>query len=182
MNYIFLTDGFEEIEGLTVIDLFRRADIEIKSISLTNTKEIRGRSDIRVFADDFFENIKEDEIKKTDFLILPGGTTDFINHKGLCDLLVEHHKRDGYIAAICAAPLVLGKLGILNNKEAKIYTTMKEELEETGSVEYKYESPVLHQNVITANGPAAAITFAFVIIAEIKGVDVVNRLAAEIIL
>ncbi|MDR2457009.1 MAG: DJ-1/PfpI family protein [Clostridiales Family XIII bacterium] len=180
MNYIFLTDGFEEIEGLTVIDLLRRADIKISSVSITGDKKVRGRSNIKVISDELFSDLNKSQIKKEDFLILPGGTTAFAEHNGLNELLLGHNGIGGNIASICAAPIVLGRLGILNKRNATIFPSMKDELIKAGAV-YKSDNVVIDKNIITSRGPATAMDFALAIVKAIKGETVFTEIKEELL-
>ena len=113
MNYIFLDNGFEEIEAITTIDLLRRAGIQLTTVSVVEHELVLGAHNIAVKADAIFENV---DFSDAEMLILPGGATHLIDKKELCELLIEHNKQDKLIAAICAAPSVLGQLGILEGK------------------------------------------------------------------
>ncbi len=103
-------------------------------------------------------------------LILPGGQTKLGEYSALCDLLVEHNKADKLIAAICAAPAVLGKLGILEGKQATCYPGFQDALGES----YVGGLVVESKNVITAKGPGLSADFAFCIIERLKGSDVAD--------
>ena len=112
MVYLFLADGFEEIEGLTVVDLLRRAELEIRMVSVTGEKQVIGSHNIKVEADEVYG---ESDYSLADMLILPGGmpgTRHLAEHRELGVLLKQFHKEGKNIAAICAAPSVLGMLGI----------------------------------------------------------------------
>ena len=105
--YIFLADGFEEIEGLTVVDLLRRVDIDISMVSITGKLEVKGSHGIIVMAEQLFEDVNFDD---ADMLILPGGmpgTTTLMEHEGLDILLRDFNAKKKALAAICAAPSVL---------------------------------------------------------------------------
>ena len=109
--YIFFADGLEEIEGLTVVDLLRRAGIDIQIVSMNKTLQVTGSHQILIGADALFEDIGED----ADMYVLPGGlpgTTRLTEHTGLRDLLVAADAAGKYIAAICAAPSALGAFGL----------------------------------------------------------------------
>ena len=106
--YVFLADGFEEIEGLTVVDLLRRAGAEVTTVSINGTKKVCGSHNIRLEADALFE---ETDYSDAAILVLPGGmpgTKHLGAHKGLTELLLKVNEAGGGIAAICAAPSVLG--------------------------------------------------------------------------
>ena len=115
---IFLADGFEEIEALTVVDLLRRANIEISTVSIMGRKNVTGSHNITVEADALLE---ETDFDSLDMLILPGGmpgTTNLADCKALTDKIKEFDEKDKMLCAICAAPTVFGKLGILKGKKA----------------------------------------------------------------
>ena len=118
MNYLFLDNGFEEIEAITTIDLLRRAQIEVTTVSVTGRQMVLGAHNIPVAADDLIENL---DFTDAQMLILPGGATHLEQYEALTQLLVKHNDQNKLIAAICAAPSVLGKLGILENKQATCY-------------------------------------------------------------
>src|ERR1035437_5610510 len=112
--FIFLADGFEEIEAIAPIDIFRRADIDVTTVSISNEKSVRGAHNITVQADCLF---KEVDFSTNDLLYLPGGmpgTRNLDAHEGLKNLLLKQADNNKKIAAICAAPSILGKLGLLN--------------------------------------------------------------------
>lgn len=168
MNYLFLDNGFEEIEAITTIDLLRRAGIHLTTVSITGKPMVLGAHNIAVEADGLFENVDFDD---AEMLILPGGQTKLDKHTGLCELLMAHNGADKKIAAICAAPSVLGKLGLLKGKQATCYPGFESFLGES----YVGGLVVESKNIITAKGPGLAADFAFCIIEHIKGSDVADQ-------
>ncbi len=175
---IFLADGFEEIEGLTVVDLLRRADIDITMVSIMDSKKITGAHDIVVEADELFENM---DFGQTKALVLPGGMpgTKYLgNHKELVDLLIEFDNSKRLIAAICAAPSVLGVNGILSSKMATSYPGFEEQLK--GATLSK-EPVVQDGNVITSRGAGTAIDFSLKIIEALKDKNAADKIAKSII-
>ena len=117
---ICMADGCEEIEGLTVVDIMRRAGLCIQTVSIKDTKEIEGSHGIRLSADLTF---KETDFSDADMLVLPGGmpgTRYLKEFQPLRSLLTEYNERGGLIGAICAAPTVLSDLGFLKEKTALI--------------------------------------------------------------
>ena len=125
---IFLADGFEEVEALTVVDLLRRADIKIDMVSISDTLQVRGRSDIEVTADVMWD---EAHAEKSDMLILPGGMPGVKylgEHKGLTELLMKYAAEGRLLAAICAAPTVFGQLGLLKGRKATCYPGLEDKL------------------------------------------------------
>jgi len=176
--YIFFADGLEEIEGLTVVDLLRRVDIPISIVSITGSKRIIGAHDIKIEADTLFEDT---DFTDAAMLILPGGTPGTKNlkaHKGLCGLLRDFHAKGKYIAAICAAPSILGQLNILNGKKATCYPGHEDQLSGAFLTE---EHCVTDGNIITSRGMGTAIDFAMEIISVIKDSAVADALKKTII-
>lgn len=163
---VFLADGFEEIEGLTVVDLLRRAGQEVCTVSIMGRLEINGSHGIRLYADALYEQM---EFSKEDLLVLPGGLRGMQNlaaHEPLAELLRGHHAQNGRIAAICAAPSVLGQLGLLEGKKAVCYPGFEEKL--TGA-ECKTEPFVTDGNITTSRGVGTAIPFALELISLLCG-------------
>lgn len=177
MNYIFLANGFEEIEGLMVVDLLRRAGIEITMVSIGDAKEVMGGHGIPIIADTLFEDVI---FENANMLILPGGmpgTTNLLEHKGVVKLLQKHNSENQMIAAICAAPSVLGMNGILEGKRATCYPGFEEKLK--GAI-YTNEKVVKDKNVITSKGLGTAIEFALSIIEYYKGNEFADQIKASV--
>ena len=167
MNYLFLDNGFEEIEALTTVDLLRRANIALTTVSMTGTQQVTGAHQIIVHADKQFANC---DFADAEMLILPGGPTHLETHQNLCDLLIKHNAEDKLLAAICAAPSVLGRLGILEGKQATCYPGFESYLGES----YIGGLVVESKNVITAKGPGLSSDFAFCIIEKLAGSEVAD--------
>jgi 4-methyl-5(b-hydroxyethyl)-thiazole monophosphate biosynthesis len=118
---IHLADGFEEIEAISIIDVLRRADLEVSVVSVTGMLEVSGAHQLRVVADVLFEELN---YEKVDMIVLPGGlpgATNLDAHAGLKEQIKQFNAGNKSLAAICAAPLVYGNLGILNGKKAVCY-------------------------------------------------------------
>lgn len=167
-SFIFLAEGFEEIEAITPIDVLRRAGMDIKSVSITDSRHVTGAHGITVTADLTF---KEADFDGAEWLIIPGGlpgATNLHSFDALNDLLKVHSTK-GKIAAICASPaMVLAPLGILDGKEATGYPGTEPALREGGAV--VRDVPVMAlDNIITGNGPSAALRFALAIVANSMG-------------
>ena len=168
MNYIFLDNGFEEIEAITTIDLLRRANIALTTVSVTGKEWVLGAHNIAVKADTLFADA---DFADAEMLILPGGATNLIERKPLCELLIKHNEQDKLVAAICAAPAVLGQLGILQGKQATCYPGFENHLGES----YVGGLVVESKNVITAKGPGLSSDFAFCIIEKLAGNEVADQ-------
>lgn len=163
---VYLGNGFEEIEALTVVDVLRRAGIDVKTVSISKTKEVNGAHNITVLADKTFDEIKNNTV---DMLVLPGGmpgTTKLERHKGLRELIEEYYQNGKYIAAICAAPSILGKMGLLESCNATCYPGFEKYLK--GAVQS--DAPVVrHNNIITSKGPGTAMLFALELVETLLG-------------
>lgn len=171
-SFIFLADGFEEIEALTAIDVMRRAGMDIKSVSITDNREVTGAHGIKVVSDLVF---KQADFASTEWLILPGGmpgAENLHNFNALNDLLRVHK---GKIAAICAAPaVVLAPLGLLRDKKATCYPGFEEALREGGAD--ITDAPVVSlEKLITGRGPAMALHFALAIVANSMGDNIARE-------
>jgi len=167
MNYLFLDNGFEEIEALTTVDLLRRAAVPLTTVSITGQAMVLGAHNIAVQADGMIDNI---DFSDAETLILPGGPTHLDANTTLCELLIKHNEQDKLIAAICAAPSVLGKLGILKGKQATCYPGFEKFLGES----YVGGLVVESKNIITAKGPGLSSDFAFCLIEKLAGSDVAD--------
>lgn len=179
---IFLTTGFEEIEALTVLDVLRRGGCDAVSVSLAGGEAwVSGSHGITVKADMTYEALcEESHVSTATLLVLPGGpgTAAYHNHAPMLELLKTHHQAGGRIAAICAAPSVLGRLGILEGKTTVCYPSFEAEL--AGA---KIGSKAVEQdgNIITSKGPATALLFALAVLREIKGRDVCKQVRRQML-
>ncbi len=163
---IFLADGFEEIEGLMVVDLLRRATIEITMVSIMNSLNVVGSHNISVLADMLFDDMNFED---ADMLVLPGGmpgTKKLGSHNGLVNLLKEFNDNNKKISAICAAPSVLGMNNILKNKRATCFPGFEPQL--IGAITCE-DRVVKDGNIITSKGLGTALEFSLEIINELKG-------------
>ena len=174
---MFLAEGFEEVEALAPLDLIRRAGLEIKTVGV-GSKVIVGSHGIPVTAD-----ITADELSDSapDMIILPGGMPGTKNldasetvHKAIADAV----KNDAYICAICAAPMILGKLGFVRGKNAVCYPGFEEYLDGATVPDKKV---VRDGKIITAKGMGAAIEFGLAIVSALKDEKTAEALAVATI-
>lgn len=176
--YIFMADGFEEVEGLTVVDLLRRAGIDIQMVSIMEKKSVAGAHNITIEADGIFEDI---DFSDGEMLVLPGGmpgTTNLMKHQGLDKLLRDFDNKKKAIAAICAAPTILSNKGMLKGRDATCYKGMESEMSHANIV----DAPVvIDGHITTSKGVGTAIDFALSLIANLKGKDQAKRIAAQIL-
>lgn len=175
---VFLANGFEEIEGLTVVDLLRRAGVDVDMVSVGDGLEIHGAHGIDVKADVLFV---DKDFADTDMLVLPGGMPGTIHlqeHRGLEMLLKEFYEKEAYIAAICAAPSILGTLGFLKERRACSYPTKEDAL--TGA-EVVREPVVVDGHIITSRGMGTAIPFALTLISVLCGQEKADEVSGSIV-
>jgi 4-methyl-5(b-hydroxyethyl)-thiazole monophosphate biosynthesis len=179
MVYLFLADGFEEIEALTVVDVLRRADVALRTVSIMKDLTVTGAHGVAVIADDLFEDVDYVHCK---MIILPGGgpgTKRLLDHAGLKPVLAEFAAADKWIAAICAAPMVLARNGLLKGKKATIYDGMEGELSEA---DYRKENVVRDGRIITSRGPGTAAAFAFALAEILAGEAAASGVRADMLL
>lgn len=175
---VILANGFEEVEGLTVVDLLRRANIQTDMVSITKEKQIEGAHGIQVIADTLFEEVDYNEV---DMLVLPGGMPGTLNleaHKELNELLLKFNKENKKLAAICAAPRVLGDLGLLKGKHAVCYPENEERLQGATVIN---EKVAIDGNIITSRGVGTAIEFALAVIEVLKSKEDATRIKEAIL-
>ncbi|HEY6913435.1 MAG TPA: DJ-1 family glyoxalase III [Paludibacter sp.] len=177
--YFFLANGFEEIEAIAPIDIFRRANIEVITVSISDNKEVAGAHGVSVLADNLFSEIDFNG----DFLIfLPGGmpgTKNLDAHEGLKNLINTQVKAGKPIAAICAAPSILGKMGLLEGKEAICYPGFENQLLGAKISEKKI---VKSGTISMAKGAGVTIQFALKLVEDLKGKAEADRITNSICL
>lgn len=175
--YIFLAEGFEEIEGLTVVDLLRRAEIDITMVSITGKRQVTGSHGIIVTTDSLFEEV---DFEDADLLVLPGGlpgTLHLMEHEQLGQLLQSFQQNGKGLAAICAAPRVLGTKGLLAGKKATCYPGNESYLNGATVVE---ADVVEDGNVVTSRGMGTAIDFSLSLIRRLLDGETAKKIAASI--
>ena len=164
---LFLAKGFEEIEALGTVDILRRAQIDIITVSTTDNNVVNGAHNIPVTADKTFNEV---DFTSIDMLILPGGMPGAKNlneHDDLKNLISDFNSKGKLIAAICAAPMVLGGLGCLDGKRATCYPGFEPELI---GAKITGESVVVDENIITGKGPAFVFDFALRLVEQLLGI------------
>ncbi|MDD3394715.1 MAG: DJ-1/PfpI family protein [Clostridia bacterium] len=176
--YIFLAEGFEEMEAVTPLDLLRRIGIDAKFVSVGEALQVKGAHNILYTADIMFD---EAAAAMVDGIVLPGGmpgTLNLLAHQGLCSLICDYHKAQKPVCAICAAPLILGELNLLEGKTATIYPGMENKLK--GAV--PSEKPVcVDGTIITSRGPGTAIPFSLKLAEIFAGKEAAEKLKADIV-
>ena len=178
MIYLFLAEGFEEVEALTTVDILRRAGLELKTVSITGDITVNGAHGITVNADTVFAKADTDNAQ---MLILPGGSPGWKNLDA-CDELIKALQKaadDGrYIAAICGAPSIIGKRGFLKGKNACIYPGMEDTLVGAKANDRQVN---VDGRFITSRGVGTAIPFALAIVEELIDKDTADRLSSAIV-
>ncbi len=175
---MFLADGFEEIEGLTSVDMCRRAGIEVVTFSIMDDLLINGSHGIKLYADEQFGEGKFDGF---DMLVLPGGglgTQNLEKHEGLLSELRKAFDAGKYIAAICAAPRIIGRLGFLEGKNATCYPGNEEHLK--GASYHPELKAVTDGKMITARGMGAAFEFGKEMITALEGKEKAEAILEQI--
>lgn len=176
--YLFLADGFEEIEGLTVVDLLRRAGIDIQTVSIKEETAIRGGHEILVQADLPWSKA---DFSQADMLVLPGGgvgTQNLENCQALLSLVKEFVEEGKDVAAICAAPRIFGSLGLLKGRKATSYPSEMGKLTGADCVE---TSVAEDGNIITSRGLGTAIDFSLALIARLDSLEKAEEIAKSVI-
>ena len=156
MVYLFLGTGFEEVEAIATIDVLRRAEVELTTVSVMEERIVEGAHGVRIEADKMFDEV---DCANAQMLILPGGMPGTLNlgaHEGLAALLRDQNKKGRWIAAICAAPSILGHKGLLDGKSATCFPGFEEEL---FGANVSKDFVVKDGNIITAKGMGSAIEF-----------------------
>lgn len=174
MVYVFLAEGFEEIEALTPVDLIKRAGIEVRTVAIGGDNKVVGAHGIAVLAD-----IKDNEYCdiKPKVVILPGGmpgTANLEDNPTVTFAVNDCLRYDGLVCSICAAPSILGKMGLLKGKSATCFPGFEEHLEGASVLDSRV---VRDGNFITAKGMGCAAEFALAIIEAIAGKEKADEVA-----
>mgnify|MGYP002534821944 FL=1 len=175
---VLLADGFEEIEGLTVVDVIRRAGISLTTVSIMKQEQVTGAHQIQVKADCLWEKT---DFSDTKMVVLPGGLGGMQNleaHEGVRELLQKFAKEQRYIGAICAAPTILGRMGLLEGKRAVCYPSMEDGL---ADAEVCYEGVVADGTIITGRGMGVSIDFALRLVEALRDETLADDIAEQIV-
>jgi protein deglycase len=175
--FVFLAEGFEEIEAITPIDIWRRAGYDVKTISITTNKAVTGAHQITVYSDYLYG---EADYNQGDMIFLPGGMPGTLNldaHAELKELITEFSTKGKYIAAICAAPIVLGHAKLLLGKKATCYPGYEKELIGSEVTSRNFECD---GNIITGKGAGVALEFALRVVELLSGKEAAMNLSNKI--
>ncbi|MDR1502970.1 MAG: DJ-1/PfpI family protein [Prevotella sp.] len=174
--FIFLTTGFEDIEAIATIDILRRAELNVKSVSLTDSKQVMTSHQVLVTADLMFDQV---DFSEAELLILPGGTTRFNEHEDMKKELRAFANKGEKVAAICASPMVLGGLGLLDGKNATCYPGFEQYLK--GATLQTDKAVVVDGNITTGRGPGLTIDFALNLVEQLAGKEKRDAVAAGLL-
>ncbi len=176
--FVFLADGFEEIEAIGTIDILRRGGVEVTTVSITDNLIVTGAHQISVTAD---ATLAGTVLQGADALILPGGmpgASNLNSSETVKEALLQQYREERIVAAICAAPMVLGGLGLLKGRKATCYPGFEQKLigaEVTG------DPVVVSGHVITGKGPGLVFDFALALLAAIKNEATAEEVAAGLL-
>ena len=179
--FVFLAEGFEEIEALTPIDVMRRAGMPVKTVSITNSLQVKGAHGVIVTADLLYDNTLFTDAA---WLVLPGGMPgasnlyEFAPLHGL--LKNQYESAEGRIAAICASPaVVLGQMGLLNGHEATCYPGFEEMME---GAQLSENRVVVDDKFVLGAGPALALKWSLAIVEKEFGAEQADAVATGMLL
>jgi 4-methyl-5(b-hydroxyethyl)-thiazole monophosphate biosynthesis len=176
---LFLAEGFEEVEALTVVDYLRRKNINVDTVSITEDNKVKGAHEIVVLADKIINDIKD--IDDYDAVIIPGGlpgATNLRDNDKVIDVVKKVNENGKLISAICAGPIVLERAGVINGKNVTSYPGFEDDLKNGIYIE---KNVVRDGNIITARGPALAVDFAIEIIRYLLGEEKAEELKKDIL-
>ena len=173
--YVFLADGFEDVEALIPVDVFRRGGLDVTTVSISDFPLVRSAHGVNIETDIMFE---QGDFSDADLIFLPGGmpgATNLFEHKGVCKVVVDQFAAGKKVAAICAAPgVVLGQLGLLEGKKATCYPGFEQMLD---GATYTADLVTVDGNITTAEGPAAAFPFAYELLAQLADKKTSDQIA-----
>lgn len=165
MITVFLATGFEEIEAIAPVDIMRRAGLDARIVSIEDSLVVKGTHGIPVQADMMLDQV---DLSQVELMVLPGGLPGATNLDAcapLREVLEKHAAQGKAVAAICAAPLVLGHMGLLKGKKATCYPGVEGELEGAHCTGALVE---VDGNTVTGKGPAAAFEFGYALVELLK--------------
>ena len=173
--YVFLANGFEDVEALIPVDVLRRGGVEVITVSTTDTDIVESAHGVGIRADAMFADC---DFADADLLMLPGGmpgASNLFAHEGVCQALMAQQEQGKKIAAICASPaVVLAQLGILDGKRATCYPGFEQMLT---TADYTSELVTVDGNITTGEGPAAAFPYAYTILADLVDEQTASQIA-----
>lgn len=174
--YVFLANGFEDVEALIPVDVLRRGGVEVKTVSITGDSQVvETAHNVQIVADAMIEDC---DFSDADLLFLPGGmpgASNLYGHEGVRQAVLAQAKAGKKVAAICAAPaVVLAQLGILDGKRATCYPGFEQMLTKA---DYTADLVTVDGNITTAEGPAAAFPMAYELLSQLVSKEVSDQIA-----
>lgn len=173
--YVFMADGFEDVEALIPVDVLRRGGVEVVTVSTTEFPSVESAHGVSIETDLLFEQC---DFSDADLLMLPGGmpgASNLFAHEGVCNAVKAQAAAGKKVSAICAAPaVVLAPLGILDGKRATCYPGFESALEKAT---YTGDLVTVDGNVTTAEGPAAAFPYAYELLAQLVDKQTADQVA-----
>ena len=172
---IILANGFEEIEAMTVADILKRANITTTLASISSSV-VEGAHGIKVVADKGLADVRTDDY---DILILPGGSPGYknlANSSSVINLIKSFDQRKRLIAAICAAPVVLAKAGVIDDKIVTVYPGMENQVPKPRDAKV-----VVNGNIITSKAPGTSIEFGLKIVEVLSGKKISEKIREELV-
>ena len=175
--YVFLADGFEDVEALIPIDVLRRGGVEVVTVSTTDFPLVQSAHGVNIEADIQFD---QGEYTDADLLMLPGGmpgASNLFAHEGVRQAVMAQFAAGKKVSAICAAPaVVLAPLGVLSGKKATCYPGFEKALAEADAT-YTADLVTVDGNVTTAEGPAAAFPYAYELLSQLVDKQTSDQIA-----
>lgn len=170
---VYFATGYEEVEALSVVDVLRRGGIEVLMLGADGKKAVSSRNNVSINVDALVEEVNHEEL---DMMVLPGGipgVTNLMANETLVANLKKFREEGKWLAAICAAPSILGKLGLLQGEQATCYPGYEKELL---GCEHRAERVVVSRHTITAIGAGASLDFGYKILEVLKGKEVSDQI------
>ena len=176
---IHLAKGFEEVEALSVVDVLRRADIPVTTVSVTGEKQVTGSHHITILADALFEEVDYEDV---DMIVLPGGkegVDNLYSHEGLKAQISAFNDQKKYLAAICAGPSIYGRMGLLKGEKAISFPAFQQYLE---GAEVVNVPAIKSRHFITGKGVGVALDFALELVKNLKDEQTARELRQRMVM
>lgn len=173
---LFLAPGFEEIEALGTVDILRRGGLHVRMVSVTDQLAVTGKNGVTVFADELFS---PEACAAAEAFVLPGGGVMLLDYPAFMDQVALKHAQGKLVAAICAAPAVLGVLGLLQGRRATCYPGIEGYLQ---GAEVDFQPVVQDGNIITGYGPGWVYDFGLAVLAYLKDKETAAAIAQDMLL
>ena len=177
---VLLAEGFEMVEGLSVVDVCIRAKLKCDTASITKSREVKSSHGVVITSDKILDEVNVEEY---DALVLPGGIPGALNLRDddkVIELVKSYYNKGKIVSAICAGPIVLNKAGILDGKDVTSHPSVKDEFKNSNYIENK--KVVVYDNVITSRGAGTAFYFGLSILKELGYMEEAENIKKAIML